>query len=143
MALTTGKQRVYRATSHELNLSLPIKAGATIWEGAALESNGGYIEPVSGAGTFMGFALQDGVGGAVDGTNSILVKVAGLVEIDITTETPAQSDVGAAASVVEATDDDTFRIERAATITGTAVGKVAKVESSTRALVSFKAAMVA
>lgn len=143
MALSQNKQRTYRATSLELDLPMPIKSGATIYEGAALESNGGYVEPVSGAGTFLGFAKHDAVGGASDGLNTVMVRTAGLVELTINSETPAQSDVGAAASVVEATDDDTFRIERAATITGTAVGKIVAVISSTVALVSFKAAQVA
>lgn len=143
MALSSSKQRTFRATSHELVIPMPIKSGVTIYEGAALESNGGYVEPVSGAGTFLGFAMQDGVGGASDGLNTIMVRVAGLVELPITTETPAQSDVGAAASVVEATDDDTFRIERASTITGTAIGKIVGLVSSTVALVSFKAAHIA
>ena len=143
MALSSSKQRVFRETSHEMVMPIPLKSGATVYEGAALESNGGYAEPASGAGTFLGFAMQDGLGGGADGTTTIMVRVAGLVELPITTETPAQSDVGAAASVVEATDDDTFRIERAATITGTAIGKIISVLSSTRALVSFKAAQVA
>lgn len=143
MALSSSKQRQFRATSHELDLPMPIKASATIYQGAALESNGGYVEPASGAGTFLGFALQDGVGGASDGLNTIMVRCAGLVELPITTETPAQSDVGASASVVEATDDDTFRIERASTITGTPIGKIVGLVSSTVALVSFKGAQVA
>jgi hypothetical protein len=143
MALSSSKQRTYRATTHDMVLVLPIKSGATIYEGAALESNGGYIEPASGAGTFMGFAMQDGVGGATDGLNSIQVRVAGLVELPITTDTPAQSNVGVTATVVEATDDDTFRIETGATITGTLIGKITGLVSATVVLVSFKAAMVA
>lgn len=143
MALSRSKQRTFRASSQDLILSLPLKAGAVVYEGAALESNGGFAEQLSGTGTFMGFAMQDGLGGSSDGSVTIQVRVAGLVELPINTETPAQSDVGASASVVEATDDDTFRIERAATVAGTAIGKVAGVVSSTVALVSFKAAMVA
>ena len=47
------------------------------------------------------------------------------------------------ATVVEATDDDTFRIETGATITGTLIGKITGLVSATVVLVSFKAAMVA
>lgn len=143
MALASSKQRTFRASTQDLILPIPLKANAIVYEGAALESNGGYAEQLSGTGTFMGFATEDGLGGSADGTTTILVRVAGLVELPINTETPAQSDVGASASVVEATDDDTFRIERASTVAGTAIGKVAGVVSSTVALVSFKAAMVA
>lgn len=146
MALTTERLLDYLVGVPEIDLfEVPVKAGQTIYAGAALELNGGYLENVAGAGTFAGFAMETSVavGGESDGARKIRVKVQGGVILDITSETAAQSDVGASASVVEATDENTFRIERASTITGTAIGKVMYVVSTTRAAVSFKGAMVA
>lgn len=148
MALTTERLLDYLVGVPEIDLfEVPVKAGQTIYAGAALELNGGFLENVAGAGTFAGFAMETSVavGGEADGARRIRVKVQGGVILDITSETPAQSDVGASASVVEATDENTFRIERAATITGTAIGKVMYLVpgNAQRIAVSFKGAMVA
>lgn len=146
MALTTEKPLDYLVGVPELDLfEVPVKAGQTIYAGAALELNGGFLENVAGGGVFAGFAMETSlaVSGEADGARKIRVKVQGGVILDITSETPAQSDVGAAASVVEATDENTFRMERASTITGTAIGKMLYLVSGARIAVSFKGAMVA
>ena len=53
MALTTEKLLDYLVGVPELDLfEVPVKAGQTIYAGAALELNGGYLENVAGAGTF-------------------------------------------------------------------------------------------
>jgi hypothetical protein len=143
MVLTAGgKQRMFYLHPADIAMPMLVKASAAIFEGAPLEFNGGYVEPANGAGIFAGFAQQDMAGGASDGLNSVMVQCTGLVDLPITTETPAQTDVGAAASVVEATDDDTFRIERAATITGTPIGKIVSINGTT-VKVSFRAAHIA
>lgn len=148
MALSSSKPRRYLAEADELTQVLPIKAGQTIYEGAALEFNGGYLENVSGAGVFAGFAMHDSaaVAGEADGARTMRVKVKGVVELTITTDTVAVTNVGVAATVIEATDDDTFRIETGSAITGTLIGKPFRVVTAGVAgtlEVSFKAAQVA
>ncbi|MCA8951624.1 MAG: hypothetical protein KDE27_19105 [Planctomycetes bacterium] len=146
MALTSSKQRKYCAGHPEDEVVLPIKAGQTIYEGAALEFNGGYLENLSGAGVFAGFALEDStaVTGESDGDRTIRVRVRGVVELKITTDTVAQSNIGVAATVIEATDNDTFRIETGSAITGTLIGNPFRVVTAGAGgvlEVSFKAPM--
>lgn len=148
MALTQDKIRGYAADWPEIDIVLPVKAAQTIYTGAALELNGGYLENASGAGTFAGFALEPSaaVSGESDGDRAIKVRVQGAVQLDITTDTVAQSNVGGSAISIEATDNDTFRIETGSAITGQTVGLVARVVTAGvagRVLVSFKGAMVA
>lgn len=146
--LASAKPRRYLADVPEMTVVLPVKAAQTIYEGAALELNGGYLELVSGAGTFAGFAMEDSaaVSGESDGDRTIRVKVMGCVELTITSDTVAQSNIGVTATVIEATDDDTFRIETGTSITGTQIGKPFRVVTAGAGgvlAVSFKAAMVA
>jgi hypothetical protein len=148
MALTQDKLRAYAADWPEINIVLPVKAAQTIYAGAALELNGGYLENASGAGTFAGFALEPSaaVAGESDGDRAIKVRVQGAIELDITTDTVAQSNVGGSAISIEATDNDTFRIETGSAVTGQTVGLVSRVITpgvAGRVLVSFKGAMVA
>lgn len=148
MALTQDKIRGYAADWPEIDIVLPVKAGQAIFAGAALELNGGYLENASGAGTFAGFALEPSpaVSGESDGDRSIKVRVQGAIELDINTDTVAQSNVGGSSITIEATDNDAFRIETGAAITGQTVGLVARVITpgvAGRVLCSFKGAMVA
>lgn len=146
MPLTTSRIRVYFADVPEVDIVLPIKAGQTIYAGAACELNGGYLENASGAGTFGGFALDDSpaVLGEADGDRQLKVRVLGGIHLDITTETPEQSDVGLSTSVVKATDNDTFRIERnGSPVTGVTIGKVVRIVEAGRVAVLFRAPMVA
>ncbi|MFN3242072.1 MAG: hypothetical protein ACE37K_11215 [Planctomycetota bacterium] len=143
--MTEERVPPFLANVPEIDLQqMPVKAGQTIYAGACLELNGGYLEVASGAGTFAGFALETSlaVSGEADGDRTIGVRAQGGIELDITTETALQSDVGAAAVTVEATDDNTFRIERASAITGLTVGKIVTVLSGSRVAVLFKGAMV-
>lgn len=147
-ALPSAKPRNYLADVPEMTLVLPIKSGQSIYEGAALMYNGGYLTNLSGAGVFAGFAMEDSeaVTGESDGDRSIRVKVLGVVVLPITTESPAQTHIGVAATVVEATDNDTFRIETASAVTGTQVGvpfRVVTPGAGGSLAVSFRAANVA
>lgn len=149
MALTESKARVYAPAAYQFdNFGLPVKAAAVIHAGAALEWNGGYLEPASGAGTFAGFALESSaaVAGESDGDRTITVRQAGAVELDITTDTVLAADLGNDAVTIEATDDDTFRREPGSAITGQTIGKVIQIitaGAAGRVLVSFKASMLA
>ncbi|MBL9076996.1 MAG: hypothetical protein JNL08_05810 [Planctomycetes bacterium] len=137
---------MFHADVPEVDIRYPVKAGQTIYAGAVLELNGGYLENASAAGTFGGFALEDSVAvlGESDGDRLVKVRVLGAVHLDITTETPAQSDVGLSTSVVKATDNDTFRIERnGSPVTGVTIGKVVRIVEPGRVAVSFRAQMVA
>jgi hypothetical protein len=140
LSATVPSNLVFRASSNEMILTMPIKSGVTIYEGAALEFNGGYVEPVSGAGQFAGFACANAVGGGSDGLNSVQVRISGLVELVITTDTPAQSQIGVNANFIEATDDNTFRVETGSAITGTSIGRPLAPLAGNKMLVSFKAA---
>lgn len=146
--LASAKPRRYVADHPELTIVLPVKSGVTIFEGAALEFTSGYADLVSGAGSFAGFAMEDStaVSGESDGARSIKVRVMGAVELTITSDTVAQSNLGVSATVIEATDDDTFRIETGSSITGTQIGKPLYVVTAGVGgvlAVSFKAACVA
>lgn len=140
-ALTSMKRRQW-AGELFVDLVLPIKATHTIYAGAALEWNAGYAENLSGAGTFAGFALEDSVAvaGEADGARSINVRVKGMVELPITTDTPAQTDIGV--NTIEATDNDTFRIETGTAITGTLIGKPVRLVNATTFLVDFQSPLL-
>lgn len=127
MALTKSKERVYAADVPEIITELPVAAGDTIHRGAALELGaGGYLQRAVGDGTFAGFAMDDAdnSGGAA-GDKSVRVKLQGAVELDITTDNVSLAHV--LTGIVEATDDDTFRIETGSAITGQSVGRVSRV----------------
>lgn len=145
MALSSATVRAYLADHPELDLVIPVKAGQNIYAGAACELNGGYLEVVSAAGTFGGFALETSlaVSGEADGDRTVQCRVMGGVELEITTETPAQANVGLSTTFVEATDDNTFHMETGSAITGTKIGNVMRLVTATKVAVSFKAAMVA
>lgn len=126
-ALAARKVREWLADVPQIDTLIPVKAAAVIHEGSLLEFTSGAVEPVSGAGTFAGVALDSATGGAADGDVKVRVRVLGGLRVNINTDTPAITDVGVAATVPEATDDDTIRIETGAAITGTAIGKFLRV----------------
>lgn len=122
MALTSSKPRNFLAVP-TIDQRLPVKASAVIYAGALLMYSAGAVTPLSGAGVFAGVALESKTGGAADGTEDVNVRVLGGLDVAITTDTPAITAVGVAATIPEATDDDTIRVETGASITGTAIGK--------------------
>ena len=146
MALTSDKPRSYLADYPVLDMTLPLKAATTVYSGSLLMWSSGAVAPLSGAGIFAGIALEGAVGGAADGTVAVRVRVSGALLEKVTTDTPAITDVGVAATVPEATDDDTIRIERAATFTGTAIGKFLLVDqpgtAGGKVMIGFKGAQV-
>ena len=131
MALTKSVEREYATSVNEVVVRLPVAASTKILRGAALEVNaGGYVIPVADGGDFGGFAMSeaDNTSGA-NGDLFVDVKVRGAVVLDITSESVAQSAI-ASGTDVEATDDDTFRLETASAITGTKIGKPIQVVRS-------------
>lgn len=146
-ALTAAKVRTYVADVPCLDMVLPLKATTQVYAGAYLEWTSGAIDNLSGAGIFAGIALEDALGGATDGAVAIKVRVMGGLDVAINTDTPAITDVGVAATVPEATDNDTVRIETGAAITGTAMGKFLRVVepgvAGGRVVIHFKGAQVA
>ena len=133
MALTRPKLRQFLADVPQIDMTLPVAANVVVYEGAFLmwgtAGNAGTVQPVSGAGQFAGIALEtiDNTGGAA-GAVTVRVRVSCGIEANVAGgDTPTIGSVGVAATVPEATDDDTVRIETAALITGTALGKFLRV----------------
>lgn len=122
-ALAGPKARMFLEDAPTIDQRLPVKAATTIHAGAYLEWTAGAVDPVSGAGNFAGIAMESAVGGAADGDVDVLVRVLGVLREKVVTDTTSASIVGVAATVPEATDDDTIRIETGSAITGTAMGK--------------------
>jgi len=146
--LTSMTRRTWAPGVNQVDNALPVKAGSTIFAGAALMWNAGYLVPVSGSGAFAGFALEgsDAVAGESDGDRVIEVRQQGAVELDINTDTVAASDLGNSGVTIEATDDNTFRIEPGAAIVGTTIGQIMRIVTpgvAGRVLTSFKSAMIA
>jgi hypothetical protein len=124
MALSAAKPRVFVADVPQIDMVLPLKATTQVYEGSLLMFSSGAVTPVSGAGIFAGVCLETALGGASDGTVLVKVRVSGAMEIALAGgDVAAITLVGVAATVPEATDDDTLRIETAATVTGTNIGK--------------------
>lgn len=150
MALSASTRRTWLNLGHVIDVELPISEDAVIHAGAALEFASGYVEPVSGAGTFAGFALADSApaagGDGADGVRTVQCRVQGGVELDITTDTVAAGNLGDSSLSIEATDDNTFRIETGSAITGTPIGNIMRLielGAGGRVGVFFKAPMVA
>lgn len=127
---------------------LPVKAAAVIYAGAYLEWTSGAIDPVSGAGTFAGVALETVTGGAADGDVNCLVRVKGAMRVNVAGgDSVAITDIGVAATVPEATDDDTIRKETGSSITGTGIGKFSRAAepgvANGKVDISFTAAHIA
>lgn len=145
-ALSAPKPRTYLPNVPQIRQKLPVKAAAVIYAGSYLEWTAGAVEPVSGAGVFAGIATEDAIGGASDGLVEVEVIVQGALREKISTDTTSLGIVGVAATVPEATDDDTIRIETGSAITGTALGtfmKVITVAVAGIVDISFKAAHIA
>jgi hypothetical protein len=147
-ALTTSKQRKFLADHPTVDMLLPLKATTVVYEGALLEWTSGAIDNLSGAGVFAGFAMETKTGGASDGTEQIKVRCMGAVEIKVNgAQTPTLGIVGVAATVPEGEDNDTVSIETGAAVTGTLIGKFAKVLQPSvvggKVVVSFKAGHLA
>lgn len=126
-ALAAAKPRTYLQDFPLLKQKLPLKAAAVVYAGSILRWTSGAVEACSGAGTFAGIAKEDATGGAADGSVEVDVYVQGVLREKVNTDATTLGIVGVAATVPEATDDDTIRIETGSAITGTAMGKFQKV----------------
>jgi len=127
MALSSARVREYLVDVPQIDQRLPVAASAVIYSGALLMFSSGAVAPLSGAGVFAGIAMETVTGGAAAGAVDCLVRVLGAIRIAVTSDTPTLAIVGVTATVPEATDDDTVRIETASAITGTAIGKFMRV----------------
>lgn len=126
-ALSASKVRRFLADVPSIDMVLPLKATTQVYEGSLLMWSSGAVTPVSGAGRFAGVCLETALGGASDGTVAVKVRVMGAIEVAVNTDTPAITAVGVAATVPEATDDDTIRIETGSSISGTPLGTFLRV----------------
>jgi hypothetical protein len=102
MALSANTRRQYERadiTTHG------VLANATIYEGSAVGSSGGYARALTAADQFLGFALQKVVGTAANGGATIEVQHRGKVYLAV--DSVAITDIGAA---VYAADDGTFSL---------------------------------
>jgi|GEM_PF-3252726 len=147
MALTSAARLTISPAVPTVYNDLPVAAAETIYNGAALEWTGGYLTNVSGAGEFAGFAMVTSVAVAGEASGDRVINVAqvGAVELDITTDTVAVTDMGDSTQSIEATDENTFRIETGAAITGTTIGQIMKLITlgvAGRVMVSFRAPMI-
>lgn len=146
-ALSAQKPREYLVDVPTIEQRLPVGAGAVIHAGAYLEWTSGAVTPVSGAGDFAGIALESVTGGGAAGDVTVLARVQGGLRVNVAVDTTSLAIVGVAATVPEATDDDTVRIETGSAITGTNMGKfmaaLAPVGALGKVDISFKAAHIA
>lgn len=127
--LTSQKPREWLQDYPTLDQRLPVKAAVAIKAGMYLEWTSGALDLLAGAGSFAGVAMEDATGGAADGDVTCLVRVLGGLRVAVNTDTTSLGIVGVAATVPEATDTDTVRIETGSAITGTAIGKFARVHT--------------
>lgn len=127
LTAVTSRPRNFLASVPQVFERMPVKATTQVFLGSLLMFSGGAVAPVSGAAVFAGVAMETVLGGATDGAVDCLVCVQGGLDINLTTDTPAITDVGVAATFPEATDDDTVRIETGTAITGTRLGTFLKV----------------
>lgn len=147
MALSAAKPRRFLADVPQIDVVMPLKATTQVYEGSLLMFSSGAVTPVSGAGIFAGVCLETALGGAADGDVQVKVRVMGAMEVALGGgDSAAITLVGVAATVPEATDDDTVRVETAAAITGTNIGKFLRMVSSGAGgtmVVGFKGAQAA
>jgi len=119
--LSSAKPRTYAANAPTYDIF--VKLGGTVWEGSALKISSGTGVICDASGTFIGFALQDGVSG-----DTIKVRVQGTILLTISTDTVAQGDVGV--NTIECTDSDTFRVETGSAVAGIAIGKIVEMHTA-------------
>jgi len=128
--LTSQKPRDFLQDYPTIDQRLPVKAGVVIKTGMMLEWTAGALDLLAGAGAFAGFALEDVTGGAADGDVTCYVRAQGGVRIAVGGgDATTLGIVGVAATVPEATDTDTVRIETGSAITGTLLGKFSRVHT--------------
>jgi hypothetical protein len=141
--LTAEKIRVYLADHPTVDVTLPLKAGVTVYAGGYCELSGGCVDVLATTGTFAGIALETKTGpSGTDGQETCRVRIMGALEVGIA-DTIAITSV-ASANSIEAEDSDTLRLETGTSITGTTVGKLMRVvtagaSGSNKAVVAFKA----
>jgi len=146
MALSAAKPRVFLADVPQIDVVMPLKATTQVYEGSLLMFSSGAVAPVSGAGVFAGVCMETALGGAADGDVLVKVRVYGAMEFTVTSDSVALSTIGVVATVPEATDDDTLRIETGASTTGTNLGKFLRAITTGaggKVVVHFKGAQVA
>lgn len=131
MALTAGTRRTFE---HPISLegdSLPLKASAAVYEGAALGNSSGYARPLVAGDNFLGFAVEDDTGGSSDGDVVTPVIRKGVI-CDVPVVGASAASLGAA---VYMSDDGTFTL----TASGNSqIGKVSRHVTGTTCNVYFE-----
>jgi hypothetical protein len=108
----------------------PVEASSEIFEGAAVGENGsGYAEPLTAGREFLGFSLQNIVGGAAAGDVNVLVRRKGALTLYISGL--AITDIG---KTVYASDDGTFTLTPG---TATRIGRVIQWVETNYGVVEF------
>lgn len=102
-ALTSTKQRIFGSGVTPLFRDYPVKTGVTIYKGAGLSHDAGYVRPLaSGDTVFVGIAEETVVAGsAASGTYTVKVRTQG-EELVASVGTYTVANIGAA---VYALDD--------------------------------------
>lgn len=128
MALSRNKARAYQEDNAN---GLPMAAGVTIFEGAAVGVDGaGHARPLTSGTRFAGFAAAAAVNGGSAGAATVRVRSSGQVELVVQGATgPADYN-----APVYALDDDTFTLTAAAIV----VGRVKRHVSGSQVVVQFE-----
>lgn len=139
MALTENTPRPYNLGIAPMIEEMPADAAATVLEGAAVGENAsaGTVRGLQDGDVFHGFAERkcDNSAG-IAGAKKVIVRRQGEVELTVG-GTLATADLGA---TVYATDDGTF--SKTDSGSDTAIGKITRVVSTTKAVVFFQGATV-
>lgn len=132
MALSANTKRAYALDGDN---EFGVAASATIYEGSAVGSSGGYARALNAGDQFLGFALgpvADTSG--VAGTVSVRVRCRGKVQLAVTSV--AVTDIG---KPVYASDDGTFVLSAGTAEANSFIGTVHRFISTGVAIVAFDA----
>lgn len=132
MALSANTRRAYDLGDDN---EFGVAASATIYEGSAVGSSGGYARALNAGDQFLGFALgpvADTSG--VAGTVNVRVRARGKVQLAVTSV--AVTDIG---KPVYASDDGTFVLTAGSAEANSYIGTVWRFVSTGVAIVDFDA----
>lgn len=128
MALSADVKRTYGVPG--IN-SVPVKATSQIYEGSAVGMTSGYARALVAGDIFVGFSLENVLGGATDGAKYVAVQGSGLVQLAISAL--AVTDIGLD---VYASADGTFTLTQS---TNSPIGRVHRWVSTGVGIIAFNA----
>jgi hypothetical protein len=128
MALSANTRRQYDSSDFS---ECGVLASATIYEGSAVGSSGGYARALTAGDQFLGFALQSAVGTGSSGVTKVPLQHRGRVYLAV--GSAAVTDIG---KPVYASDDGTFTMTSGS---NSYVGVLHRYVASGYAIVEFDA----